>query len=188
MAHPPPYWGACKSLGQGSVPAELAVAPEPRRRGGSGSRGGLFPTARESQWGSACGVARTVRGRERARDKIGSRVEREGHDIIGREGIREMASESHTIRAYTAATNEDTFSTQYAVRNTQYTVRRPHPLSNIAATPRRTLCRADDVARTQQYPGAQVDDICINGYNVVSRAAREPSGGSGLDFNTVDNR
>ena len=54
---------------------------------------------------------------ESARDKIGSRVEREGHDIIGREGIREMASESHTIRAYTAATNEDTFSTQYAVRS-----------------------------------------------------------------------
>ena len=35
-------------------------------------------------------------------------------------GYRGHAHPSHAIRAYTAATNEDIFSTQYAVRSTQY--------------------------------------------------------------------
>jgi len=35
------------------------------------------------------------------------------------EGTEAHAHPSHAIRAYTAATNEDIFSTQYAVRSTQ---------------------------------------------------------------------
>ena len=37
--------------------------------------------------------------------------------------LNRLVELSHAIRAYTAATNEDICSTQYAVRSTQYAVR-----------------------------------------------------------------